>query len=410
MMALPNETLTAIFNELPPPSLAVLACVSFRFNAVAERMLYSSVFLTDLISETSPAPQRTLWWCEAMRRRTHLFDTTRKLCIKWQADESAPPPHYQYLLTACERLAEVLPALVSLELLDLFLGPSNLIPPHELQRLLNQMQPYTSTHIPGPIHAVERVLRNCRFAHLRSCSLGAEWVKGVQSYTTVLPAFLSSLPSLRHLRFSDLHATSAMEILDSTRLPHYALPFLSSFRGSANAAAAILPGRPVQYLSLMGRDSDVNQENLLKMTWTTVPLKYLDLSAISARPILLTHVSTHFSMVQTLRIRLALRHTLHYALTGIRLLSTLSQFLNAFPQLSYLDLSPTGIDGVGRPDPHEELDLCKVWHRACPSLKRIIFPSQTEWLLDAEEDVWNLVRNNVEQQQQQHQPGSPSRF
>ncbi|KAF8199103.1 hypothetical protein BJ912DRAFT_950920 [Pholiota molesta] len=366
-MALPNETLSAIFHELSPSSLATVARLSARFNGVAERILYSSVYITDILSESSPLPYRTLWWCEAMRRRAHLFESARKLHIRWQVDASSCPPS-PYLANACEQLAGVVRLLVPLESLDLFLGPANLVPGH---------------HRP-PLHAVERVIRDCRFSQLRACALGAEGAKGAQPYTGTLLAFLASLTHLRHLRLSDVH--SALD------LPPGALPHLSSFRGSADAAASLLPGRPVHYLALVGEDSDVNRDNLPRMTCTTVPLRYLDLSAMSVRPLLLRNVSTYLPTVESLRVKLALRHTLHYAFSGIRILAGLSSVLNAFPHLSYLDLSPTGIDGVGRADSLEELALCQEWHRACPSLRRIIFPSQTEWVLGTDSG-WHLIQS-----------------
>lgn len=75
-----------------------------------------------------------------------------------------------------------------------------------------------------------------------------------------------------------------------------------------------------------------------------------------------------------------------------RILAGLSSVLTAFPQLTLLDLSPTGIDGVGRADALEELGVCIEWQRACPTLRRVIFPSQTEWAHDpAGTNVWTQV-------------------
>ena len=291
-MALPNETLSAIFKELPSSTLVILACVSPRFNAVAERILYSSISIIDFLSESSPYPLRTLWWCEAMCHRPHLIDSTRKLQIRWQADESTPAPYY--LVNTCDRLGQVVRQFVALESLDLSLGPANLV----------------TAHNTAPIHALERIIHNCHFANLRSCSLSAERTKGVSPYTTILSSFLASLPVLRHLKLSDLQ--TGVEYL-----PLDALPLLTSFRGSADAAASILPGRPVQYLSLIGDDSDVNRDNLPRMTCTTLPLRYLDLSAMSIRLMLLRNISTYLPTIESLRVKLALRHTLHYSFSGI---------------------------------------------------------------------------------------------
>jgi hypothetical protein len=290
IIALPNETLCTIFNDLPPPTLAIIASLSHRFKAVAERLLYSSISLTESLSEASPIPEKTLQWCASMRRRMHLIEATKKLHIRWQTDTRNFST--QHLSSACSQIADVLRLLTYLEFLEVFLGPANIIPPHG-----------------EPIHAIERVIGRCQFPLLRHCSLGADWTKGVQPYTGVLTTFLASLPALRHLKLPDHHA--------ALNLPADALPYLSSFRGSADTAAFLLPGRPVQALSLIGQDSDVNRENLFRMTHTTLPLRYLDLSAMSVRPVLLRNISTHLPTVEILRIKLALRHTLHYAFSGI---------------------------------------------------------------------------------------------
>jgi hypothetical protein len=300
LTGLPNETLSAVFKDLPHSTLAVVARLSYRFQGVAERLLYSSVLITDVLSESSPLPSKTLRWCASMRQRLYFVESTKRLQIRWQADPGTSPSHHLDL--ACTKIAKALRKLVCLRSLEIFLGPANI----------------ASCPCDERIHAVERAIRGCQLPHLQYCSLGAEWTKRAQPYTTILTSFLVSLQSLRHLKLADHHSCLA--------LPANALPHLSSFRGSADAAAELLPGRPVHALSLMGQDSDVNQGNLPLMTCTTVPLRYLDLSAMSVRLLLLRHISTHLSTVETLRIRLALRHTLHYALNGI--VSNLLLFLH----------------------------------------------------------------------------------
>lgn len=53
-----------------------------------------------------------------------------------------------------------------------------------------------------------------------------------------------------------------------------------------------------------------------------VPLRVLDLSAMSARPMLLRSVAQVLSTLECLRVKLALRHTLHYSFSGIVRLSS----------------------------------------------------------------------------------------
>ncbi|KAJ6591603.1 hypothetical protein DFH09DRAFT_179416 [Mycena vulgaris] len=359
-LSLPNETLAAIFDGLAPPALADIACVSRRYNAVAERILYSSIAVTDLLSEFSPIPAKTLRCCQSILQRPHLVETIKRLQIRWQGHFRTLSP--QDLAEACIEAGIALQSLTFLEGLDIFLGPANLA-----------IVPFQ------PIHAIERMVQGCQFPYLRYCSLGAEWTKDVQPYTDILPAFLTLVPALRRLKLSDHHATLL--------LTPNALPSLSYFRGSPEVAAVLLPGRPVTHLALIGQDSDVNRENLPKLAHTSVPLRFLDLSGMQVRPMLLRNISNHLSTIETLKVRLALRHTLHYALSGIRLLAGLSSVLSEFHQLVCFDLSPTEIDGTKQANFAEEASLCTEWSRACPTLKRIVFPSGTEWQL-AEDGTW----------------------
>ncbi|KAL0569062.1 hypothetical protein V5O48_012906 [Marasmius crinis-equi] len=365
----PNEILSAIFDLLPPATLTDIACVSQRFNTVAERSLYASISIRDILSESSPHPWRTRQCCESILRRPALIEGVRKLHIRWQKDPRSPPSHFHFAPTS-QRLAEALASITFLESLELWLGPSN------------------SETYPGALHVVERVVRGCHFPHLQQCSLGAESFKGSPTYSGILDRFLSSLNSLRHLRLLDHHS--------ALTLPPDALPQLSSFRGSPDTAAFLLPGRPVEYLSLVGQDSDVNRDNLPRYTHTSMPLRALDLSAMAVRPILLRNVATYLPTVEILRVNLALRHTLHYAMSGIvsatycavsimnnphpqRILTGLASVLSAFPNLSQLDLSPTSVAGTQQSNHEQEIGLCREWGRACPSLRKVIFPSHTEW-------------------------------
>ncbi|KAJ4479667.1 hypothetical protein C8J55DRAFT_560822 [Lentinula edodes] len=348
----PNEVLFEIFNNLSTSNLVVLTSVSHCFNAVSEHILYSSISIKDVLSSSSPCPWRTERCCQSIIQREYLGKSIRGLHIRWHIDVHPSSPCDFDLATAVEKLEQVLHGgiLSSLESLELWLGPAN-----------------RGVH-PSVPHIIERMILGSDFRQLTSCSLGAEWAKGLPSYSGALDNFLGSLQSLRHLKLHDHHTALS--------LPSVALPILSSFRGSPATSASLLPGRPIQYLSLIGDDYDVNQEILARFAKTTVPLRVLDLSGMSVRPILLRNLATYLPSIEVLKVRLALRHTLHYALTGIRLLTGLSSVLRTFRLLVHLDLSPTSVAGG---DVEQELNLCNEWHRACPSLKRITFPSHREW-------------------------------
>ncbi|KAJ7898413.1 hypothetical protein B0H13DRAFT_806739 [Mycena leptocephala] len=47
------------------------------------------------------------------------------------------------------------------------------------------------------------------------------------------------------------------------------------------------------------------------MALTSVPLRSLDLSAMQVRPTLLRNISSYLSTIESLKVRLAVRHTLH---------------------------------------------------------------------------------------------------
>ncbi|KAJ7765401.1 hypothetical protein DFH07DRAFT_737715 [Mycena maculata] len=359
-LSLPNETLVAIFDGLTPTTLADITRVSRRFNAVAERILYSSISITEFLSESSPVPIKTLRCCQSILERRHLVEAIKRVQIRWHGGfRTLSPPN---LAAACAEAGVALRSLTFLEGLDIFLGPAN-----------RAIIPF------NPLHAIERMIQGCTFPYLRYCSLGAEWTKGVQPYTDILPAFFTLIPSVRYLKLSDHH--SALD------LPPDALPCLSYLRCSPDTAASLLPGRPVQSLALIGMDSDVNRENLPKMAHTSLALRSLDLSAMQVRPLLIRNISRYLPALQNLKVRLALRHTLHYALSGITLLAGLSSVLSDFHQLVCFDLSPTEIDGTKQANFAEEVSLCAEWSRACPTLTRIVFPSGTEWQL-GEDGSW----------------------
>lgn len=62
------------------------------------------------------------------------------------------------------------------------------------------------------------------------------------------------------------------------------------------------------------------------------------------------------------------------------LLEALTHVLRNFPSLATLDLSPTNVDGVrGVRTETDEASLCSTWAGVCPRLRRVTFPSGTDW-------------------------------
>ncbi|KAG1780793.1 hypothetical protein EV702DRAFT_1250121 [Suillus placidus] len=323
---LPNETLAAICCGLSPSVLAAVARVSPPFVA-ARPFVYIHILPADL----------------------------HKLHIRWKSEHGAYyDPHFDIVLS---NLSQAIGLAINLESLDLHLGlPS--VPEHP-----------TLTSLPFPA-------TDASYRSLRRVSLS-----GIGPFAhNRLTHFLNSLPAARHLRLPDYH--------DQITLLPQALPSLISFSGSPRVAAAILPGRPVQSLVLIAQDY-IPDLALSQMTLTSVPLRHLDLSSTLVTPTLLRNLSQSLNTVESLKVKLALRHTLHFA--GIGLLAALSHLLGAFRNLSTLDLSPTHVDYTRLSDSAEELSLCRSWQNACPALQRVVFPSQTEWTLQEDDNTWLSV-------------------
>ncbi|EJF59371.1 hypothetical protein DICSQDRAFT_182034 [Dichomitus squalens LYAD-421 SS1] len=417
---LPNETLSAIFDNLSPSALTTVARASHRFRSVAERILYASIAIQEALPRASPTPTRTHTCASTLLARPHLADAVRKLSIRWHTD---PGPREEYLpaaLPVLRTLNAALRTLRALEQLELALGLAG-----------------------APLDA-RAVLDGCAFPFLRVFAFsgvgrGALSPKLYTAPSAPVAWFLAGTPALEQLHLLDCY--------EALELPPRALPRLQLFRGSAPAAASVLPGRPVRLLGLVGHEF-VTERDLGRIARASEPVRGLDLSLMSVTPILLRDISRHLGgAVEVLKVKLALRHTLHFALSGIvstplrflscplrvsvrpsspaslapcapcpstpsprcppatrrtphapaidtehptqSLLAGLSPVLGAFPALRQLDLSPTSVDGVGRGNALEESALCTTWARACPALRHVVFPSKAEWRRDARApDLW----------------------
>ncbi|KAI0825533.1 hypothetical protein BC629DRAFT_5536 [Irpex lacteus] len=353
-ITLPNEMLAAIFSNLQPDTLARVVQVSHRFRAVAGIILYTHVLITDSLPRTSPIPYKTAAFCSTISRYAALPAVVKKLSVRWQTDStttSNPHDYMPFIEPVLQALNTALRALTSLESLELAFGLS------------------------GGTFSSRGVLTDCTFPALRVFSLsgvgrGSPNVKAHPDPTPPIEWFLSGTPSIQHLRLGDCYEPLHLHPSD--------LPSLVTFRGSAPTAASVLPGRPVQCLSLVGHEF-VTDRDLERIAMTRGSVKVLDLSSMSVTPLLLRDISRHLFGIEYLRVRLALRHTLHHAMSGISLLVGLTSVLGAFPELNQLDLSPTALDGVAAGNTSDERVLCSSWSSGCPSLQHIIFPSGTEW-------------------------------
>ncbi|KAH9931809.1 uncharacterized protein B0H18DRAFT_1116070 [Fomitopsis serialis] len=373
-MDLPVETLYAIFDHLQPRpgELAQVARVCQRFRVIAERILYAHIFIQEGLPRSSPFPHRVHRCCDTLLARPDLHDVVRRLTVRWQTDPSARDQYEPFVQPVLLSLNRTLRFLTQLESLDLALG------------------------LVGVSVSVRSVLSGCYFPGLRLFALygigpGSIPVKDCPD-ALVLQHFLSATRTLEHLVLGDHYAALALA-------PHD-LPLLAAFKGTATAAASIVPGRAVTHLTLVGQDQ-FPPRLLAELAFGREPIRTLDLSAVSVTPNTLKAISCYLSGVVDLKIRFALRHTLHHSFTGITLtllfalcplhtpvplplllqsiLAGLCPVLAAFPVLRLLDLSATPALNDGLGSSLEEVNLCQMWGRSCPSLRAIVFPSKTEW-------------------------------
>src|SRR6266702_2625511 len=380
-VVLPNEILHAIFDHLPQHALTRIVLVSHRWRANAERLLYSSIVINEVLPRSSTpelrgaramptVPAVTLRCCETLSSYPHLAEYVRRFHVRWQTDAVESPA---LLLLIAQNIARSLvPTLRHLDSLELSFGllaapllptaTSSFLPPFRLPDL-------RSLALHGIGEPPEHVLRN----H----------------------------PALLHLKLGDYRRPLRLLPTD--------VPRLRSFRGHPATAASVLPGRPIEALGLVGLDP-ATESDFARIAAGSRPVRSLDLSGASVTPTVLRNVSRHLSHVEWLKVRLALRHTLHYALNGIvrsfpvppfppsqrggggakcipvlnkrvqRLLTALTTVLSDFCNLRDLDLSRTNaVHYYADQNAVEEQRLCVAWMRACPSLRRVVFPSRTEW-------------------------------
>jgi F-box associated protein len=357
--SLPNEILCAIFNHLSPDALTRVALVSRRWRANAERILYTTIVIHEVLPRASPAiatselelkefqttmttmpavPLTTLRCCETLSSHPHLAVYVRRFHLRWETDAVESP---LFLLRIAHHIARSLvPTLVHLDSLELSFGlaphffpdtapaPNGTAPPHWHYPLSSENPPPSPPPSAQKSQSTEQQYQQYQQYQLHLLllppislpSLRTLALHGIGSPPSLeLERLLHLHPTLLHLRLSDYHRALH---LSPTDVPH-----LRSFRGYPATAASILPGRPVQALGLVGGGGGgggglagwelPTEDDLARIAAGSIPLRALDLSAMSVTPTLLRSLSRHLSHLEWLKVRLALRHTLHYALSGI---------------------------------------------------------------------------------------------
>lgn len=274
LLSLPNETLTTVFQYLGQESLITLVGVCRRLQGVGERILYSNVIISDIADESLSVftPNKTLSCCTTIARRPHLASVIRSFHVRWNREgRQRFEGRLAFGVIPC--LRHVLQLSTQLESLEL--------------------------HLAGFRGSYEEVLEGCAF-QLRVLSLSGptdaptEW-------------FLHTQPAVLHLHLGDQH--------QPLRLAPPDLPVLETFRGDPPTAASILASRPVYGLALSGHVP--SEECLRAFASASTPIRCLDLASLSITPTHLLNLSKHLTAVECLRMKLALRHTLHFTFSGM---------------------------------------------------------------------------------------------
>lgn len=298
LLALPNETLNTIFVYLSPSSLVALIRCCRRLQSVCERLLYSNIDIEENVDDdfrdpnALVTPVKTDGCCTAVRRRPHLATGVKRISIRWtrsrrNGHRNGQPEH------------------------PLRLAPGTM---SALKCLLHMAASTTTLilYLAGFRGSYREVLDQCTF-RLRSLSLGGRVAApGVHSFevgaSSDIEWFLQHQPNIMHLHLPDTHRELRLR-------SGVDLPFLASFRGDARAAASLLPGRPVRALALSG--SEPSEAALIACGLARNPIRSLDLAGLAVTPTQLLTISKHLTAPETLRIRLALRHTLHFTFSGM---------------------------------------------------------------------------------------------
>jgi hypothetical protein len=310
-------------------------------------------------------PAITLRCCETLSSYPHLAECVRRFHVRWQTDAVESPA---LLLLIAQNIAKSLvPTFRHLDSLELSFDLADYVVPDLLATPSIPTAPTSTSFLPPS-----------RLPDLRSLAL-----HGIGEPPEPI---LRNHPALLHLKLGDYPRPLRLLPTD--------VPSLRSFRGHPATAASVLPGRPIETLGLVGLDP-ATEYDLARIAAGSRPVRSLDLSGTSVTPTVLRSVSRHLSHVEWLKVRLALRHTLHYALSGIRILTALTTVLSDFCNLRDLDLSPTNaVHYYADQNAVEEQRLCVAWTRACPSLRRVVFPSRTEWSL-SEGGTWTCKSDSI---------------
>ncbi|PAV19575.1 hypothetical protein PNOK_0450900 [Pyrrhoderma noxium] len=360
-------------------------------------------------------PCKTQGLCMAIARRPHLASCVRYLSIRWSCPSSLHSHHAQHhqnrAMSDGSGREQTGPPTID---------PSFATTLHILLVSLSHLK-HLELHLSGLPNSKKdfgfsfpSLLEGASFPLRRLISSGASPFPSPVSPPISLESILRSLPTLTHLHLP-AHYPPLVGLTPSD------LPVLQSFRGSIRCAASVIPGRPVSDLSLClssdletisglstglgyyggfglphvsypeltGGSPSIEQDPLSFLLLGSSPVRKLDLSAMSVTPTQLLFLSKYFGRdLEVLRMKLALRHTLHFTFSGMMLLSALTHLLGSFPSLQVLDLSPTVVDGKVpiHKNAREEHTLCSAWAGVLPSLRWVRFPSGIVWIKGEEQD------------------------
>lgn len=250
---LPLELLDDIFQRVRPADLASLSRICSYIRPVAQRLLYRHLSVSS----------RNVGAISALSEKPQLAEYVRTLAVRLAP--SAFPRSFYHLL------ARVLSDMTQIISLELFVDPG------------------ASWVLLGTRPSVFP-----RLQHL-ACSF---------SLDSHVVDFLGRSEALLELEVDGISSPLSVPI---PTLPVGALPQLCGFKGSSHAAAAIIPGRPVQSIHL--NSGDLTQDDVASLAQSTAHVVILGATTGSSPVQLLQSVSRHLPHLVYLR----MMSTFHYS-------------------------------------------------------------------------------------------------
>ncbi|KAH8113428.1 hypothetical protein DFH11DRAFT_1775303 [Phellopilus nigrolimitatus] len=340
LAVLPLDILDALCLFLAPQDLTALAAASKRVSPFAHRYIYRSVALHSL-------PQ-AVRYLRSLRARPDLAPHVRVLSLRLD-------PHAPVLHAFVSLLAAVLPALANLSSLDL------VIPPAASRALF-------AAEARGALYA--------RLRHF-SCNLPLD--------DPAVCSFLQRLPAARELQLGERAGGAGASktptpALPAPVLPASALPRLALFMGPSDAAAALVPGRPLESVHLYS--GELTDAVVAALARSAAPITVFGAFTHALAPATLQGLAAGLPHLHHLRIMTMYHHAAHQP--DEMFYGQVVQILSTLPELATAELA--GIRWAPRKDAKASRAGARVKSKPSAAAAAAAAAARNE-LLDASDSI-----------------------